>query len=437
MDKDLNIDHYDFIDLLGVFKIETVTQIEKRKKMVEKIKSPDIKLFYQKGFMILSCIHELILQSFLLGTDEEENIAQYIEKIKLVPRYHEKDVEEIIHIFSNKSYIFEKKDSSLLLQKKYNPNNVFYNSNPNTTHTYPIQSYVNPVTDGNVNYLKRMVHRKNIHLNSCFRDNYYQSNPCDFYYTIPASIQSTISIQLTSIELPNSWYLFSTLKKNNVMKIQLNDTQQASVYEIVIPDGNYDIKTLPHLLNSQYFCESENENDLRFLKCSIHPTTGRTEIKLVDEHPNITFSVYFNESPNANIMNQLGWILGFRLSNYLNVTQICSEGLYDGGGDRYIYVSVNDFQNNVNENSVVCFDKSILDENVLAKIPLVNGKFSITSNDYNGLSLSKSRIYNGPVNLRRLHIKLLDKFGDVIDLNNMDYSLTFEVEILYENLGSV
>ena len=121
----------------------------------------------------------------------------------------------------------------------------------------------------------------------------------------------------------------------------------------------------------------------------------------------------------------------------MNVKKIVSEGLYDGGGDRYIYVSVNDYQNNVNENNVVCFDKSILDEYVIAKIPLVNGKFSITSNDYNGLSLSKIRKYNGPVNIRRLHIKLMDKFGEVIDLNNMDYSLTFELEILYENLNQL
>ena len=146
----------------------------------------------------------------------------------------------------------------------------------------------------------------------------------------------------------------------------------------------------------------------------------------------MTFSVYFNESPSANIMQCLGWMLGFRLANYLNMTSIVSEGLYDGGGDRYIYVSVEDFQNNVNENNIVCFDRSILNQHVLAKIPLVNGKFSITSNDYNGLSLSKIRKYNGPVNIRRLHIKLLDKFGEVIDLNNMDYSFCLTLQSLYD-----
>jgi len=280
-----------------------------------------------------------------------------------------------------------------------------------------------------------MVQTTNLHLNTCFRDNYYKSNPCDFYYTLPVSIQSSISIQLSSIELPNAWYLFSSLKENNIMKIQINQDQNCKIYDIIVPDGNYDITSLPQFLNSTYFYLSDNETELRFLKIIIYPNTGKTEILWEERPPQTTFSVYFNENPNANIMKRLGWTLGFRLANYLNVDSILSEGLYDGGGDRYIYVSVNDYQNNVNENNVVCFDKSILDEYVIAKIPLVNGKFSITSNDYNGLSLSKIRRYNGPVNIRRLHIKLMDKFGEVIDLNNMDYSLTFEMEIIYENLN--
>ena len=49
--------------------------------------------------------------------------------------------------------------------------------------------------------------------------------------------------------------------------------------------------------------------------------------------------------------------------------------------------------------------------------------------------LAKIRRYNGPVNLSKLQIKVLDKFGNVIDLNQMDYSLTLEMEILYENFN--
>ena len=134
-------------------------------------------------------------------------------------------------------------------------------------------------------------------------------------------------------------------------------------------------------------------------------------------------------------MNTFSWILGFRLGNYLHITDcITSESLFDAGGDRYVYLCINDFQYNNNTSNIVYFDKSSLNEEVIAKIPMINGKLSLIVNDNNS-NLSKIRRYNGPVNISRLHIKILDRFGSVIDLNNMDYSMTLELEILYENFN--
>ena len=42
------------------------------------------------------------------------------------------------------------------------------------------------------------------------------------------------------------------------------------------------------------------------------------------------------------------------------------------------------------------------------------------------------RIYFGPTSINRLHIKLLDEFGRIVDLNNGDFSFSLELEILYD-----
>ena len=133
-------------------------------------------------------------------------------------------------------------------------------------------------------------------------------------------------------------------------------------------------------------------------------------------------------------MNTFGWITGFRLGSYLKMKNVISEGLFDAGGDRYIYIAINDFQYNNNTSNIVCFDKSILNEDVIAKIPMIDGKLSLIINDNNN-SLAKIRRYNGPINLNRLQIKILDHFGSIVDLNNMDFSMTLELEILYENFN--
>ena len=43
----------------------------------------------------------------------------------------------------------------------------------------------------------------------------------------------------------------------------------------------------------------------------------------------------------------------------------------------------------------------------------------------------KQRDYMGPVNLNKFRIKILDKYGNVIDMNNNDISLSLEITILY------
>jgi hypothetical protein len=274
-------------------------------------------------------------------------------------------------------------------------------------------------------------------------------------------------MRLVSIEIPNSWYLLSNLKKNNVFEIVFNvpanfnatptTTTTTCGYVIEIPEGNYDTETLQDYLNSTYFYEAPSSSEykktyLKYIKFSINKYTLKSTFELINlpsssssssnEHDDICnekdrlrFSLKFSQGINQNIMNTFGWIIGFRSGNYINIDEsITSEGLFDAGGDRYIYVCINDFQYNNNPLNMVCFDKSVFNEDVIAKIPMVNGKLSLIINDNNN-ALAKVRRYNGPVNLSRLQIKIVDHFGTIIDLNNMDFSMTLELQLLYENFN--
>ena len=42
------------------------------------------------------------------------------------------------------------------------------------------------------------------------------------------------------------------------------------------------------------------------------------------------------------------------------------------------------------------------------------------------------RIYFGPTDIARLEIKIYDEFARIVDINNADYSLTLELEIIYD-----
>jgi hypothetical protein len=42
------------------------------------------------------------------------------------------------------------------------------------------------------------------------------------------------------------------------------------------------------------------------------------------------------------------------------------------------------------------------------------------------------RKYFGPVNIQKLQIQLLDEYGRIINLNNMDYSICLTMETIYD-----
>ena len=222
-------------------------------------------------------------------------------------------------------------------------------------------------------------------------------------------IKNVTSMRLASIEIPNSWYLFSHEKKNNSFIIETISNNTKSFFPIVIPDGNYDSDTLVSYLNSTYFYESTELTQLSYIAFSINTYNHKSKFEVTSIAPtSFSFNLIFTaEDVNLNIMETLGWALGFRIGSYKNIDKcIFSEGLFDGGGDRYIYVVVNDYQYNSNELNIVGFNESIMGDNIIAKIPMVQGKLSLVIDD-NSNPLTKTRKYNGPVNIRNLQIKIL------------------------------
>jgi hypothetical protein len=96
---------------------------------------------------------------------------------------------------------------------------------------------------------------------------------------------------------------------------------------------------------------------------------------------------------------------------------------------------VNDYNNNVNNGFFSAFNNSILNNNILARISIIrtNPTQSFDIVNQNNLSVITSpRQYFGPVNIQKLHVQLLDGYGRIIDLNNMDYSFCLTFHSTYD-----
>lgn len=435
---DLNIYNYDYVEILKLLKLDNNFDKRNLNKMNEfliNIKSRVSDIYYTfflQANKIVMFIYTLYDNDILLNNNTTE-INLYVNKIKQIQSFEKLSITEILQILNISS------NNQSNQSNQSNPNtDIFVPTVQEQKRTNIVNSITtNAVSPGYLNSIKRVTHLLNLNLNTYFRKNYYNSNPCNFQYIIPMEIKNVVALRLASIEIPNSWYLFSSVKGNNVFIIEINNNGTITKYDISIPDGNYDNTTLPDYLNNTYFYNSGTTSDLQYIEYSVDAYSSKSKFGLTGGFPaNFLFTLIFiQDLITNNIINTIGWSIGYRLAIYKNITNFMnSEGIFDAGGDRYIYVSVDDYQYNNNPLNIVCFDNSIMDKNIIAKIPMVNGKLSLTVDD-NTCRFTKTRKYNGPVNLRNLFIKIIDQFGQIIDLNNMDYSFSLELEILYEGFN--
>jgi hypothetical protein len=138
-----------------------------------------------------------------------------------------------------------------------------------------------------------------------------------------------------------------------------------------------------------------------------------------------------NEDRFTPLPLKMGWLMGFRQGKYVNNIVYVSEGLVDLNGPRYLYLVVDDRNNNVNNSFYSAFNSSILNKNILARISVQVASFSVISeNNLNVVTLQRD--YFGPVNIQNLTVQLLDEYGRVVDLNNMDYSFCLTFTTVYD-----
>jgi hypothetical protein len=144
------------------------------------------------------------------------------------------------------------------------------------------------------------------------------------------------------------------------------------------------------------------------------------------------------------LSSSAGWNLGFRTVTYNAVdtstnletgdtyrNYLESESSYGSAIDNYLFLEVDDFHNNFQTDTVVSSNAaSYIGQNVLARIVLNSGVFTIVQSNGND-GVFKKREYLGPVRIERLHFRLLNKFGDVVDLTHNDFSFALEFTTIY------
>ena len=409
MSFDLNIDNYTISELIQMFELP-----ENFDKNIIEIKE--------------SKLRDNIINNTEINKDVKVNTINFLSKAKnMILKKTEEEIKKFTTTMKdiyNSSYELKTVDiesgDEHMIQVRKEP--VYLNSFPG--ETFP----------GIINPLKKRTVQKVLNIDTRFRDNYYASSSTNFTLNLPMTFNDVTQMQLASIELPTTYYVVSKQYNNNFFSISVNGESTV----IKIPDGNYDQTSIMSIINTQLINAGTPFNLISF---SINTTngsgSGQTIVAPITEGTVSFFDLNFQSDINGNydkgtpLPLKFGWLLGFRNGVYTNNLNYVSEGIVDFSGPRYLYLVVNDYNNNVNNLFFGAFNSSMLNKDILARISLQSSTFSILEQNTSSL-ITLPREYFGPVNLVNLQIQLLDEYGRIVNLNNMDFSFCINLKTIYD-----
>jgi len=267
------------------------------------------------------------------------------------------------------------------------------------------------------------IKRHILNVDSRFREPGGNGLSSDFYFRLLSPVKNVLRIRITHIEFPNNYFMFSKKRRNVSLRI-LYGSSLTSIFLASIPDGNYTAYDLVDKLNAIF----RGPGGIPWLSCSFNNINGSytftgTQLFAIDTAidgvtPLLTWNRPFDYG--------LGYNMGF------------SRGIFDCGaadasgnrfvtsdqtgffaGDSYVFLKINDFD---------CVRQTIVgsDFTALAKIIVNQPKNYMSYDDY-ASQHAKEVVFPTPQDLSRLHVQLLDSYGEIIDMGSSQMSFSIEV----------
>tara|TARA_B110000208_G_C11760186_1_gene426591 strand:- start:444 stop:2000 length:1557 start_codon:yes stop_codon:yes gene_type:complete len=325
----------------------------------------------------------------------------------------------------------------------------------------------------------------------------------NFTVNLDPPIKNVLEITFSSANIPNTWYVFSKdYGTDYYIEKGVGGTDISNVY---IENGKYDTATkLIDELNSKtnrlVFSYSEISNKIT-VKNNMNYAVG------VDWY-SLNVPLCSTTGNGGKIDYNLGWLLGFRNTDYIlgangtHTDSITGESTLDMIGPTYLYIVLDDFNNNKPNQNLVSFQNNVsaftmpsyyvkttmgkncnltnpeyinssnihcgkkyankdLSSNLTSKqrytidqirlamngqrserysspnsadiLAKINVQLGRTHTQVEEVNLEyKKRFYFGPVNLKKLHVRLINDKGMDVNLNRNDWNFSFYATMVYQ-----
>lgn len=404
IDLDLNIDNYEKVDLENFFHLDKdydENEILEKEVAIREIllSSGHLNKYFKRDLIIFLNEAKTILMS---NIKKESHTTLYIDKKDPINNYPEP---KNVVVLSREGDIIQNRKTEFL----YNQSSEFF--------------------PGVLNPLDTRILKKTITIDSRYKSN--SNSNSDFIVSLPNKIQKVVSMECISLEINKDLlHNISSSLKNNYLYVSIITVESEFNQVFILPDGNYTDDLLLYTLNRMF--HDQKNTPFVLMEWKKDPYGSNKCVCMInEEEENVYFaqkikSVEMNSEIGINgeidmtqeYFTKLQYLLGFTKKKYIGKLEYISEiSINVFSSVPYYYLHVDDYQNRANSNFESMSNTISLTSSILTRVSVNTGEI-----------VKISRKYFGPVDITRLHVRILDTSGRSLDLNsNFSFCLIFNV----------
>ena len=334
----------------------------------------------------------------------------------------------------------------------------------------------------------------------------------NFTVNLDPPIKNVLEITFSSTAIPNTWYVFSEdygtnyfVEKKAIGPDSSGNYTYTDISNVHIENGNYNVIAVSDETNLIAELNSKT-NRITFSHSKISnkiTVTNNTNDSIGIDWYSLNVPMCSTTGNGGKTDYNLGWLLGFRNTDYIlgANASITGEATLDITGPTYLYIALDDFNNNKPNQNLVSFQNNVstftmpsyyvrttmgkncdltnseyinpsnscgkkyvnkdLSSNLTSKqrytidqirlamtgkrserysspnsadiLTKINVQLGRSHTQVQEVNLEyKKRFYFGPINLKKLHVRLINDKGMDINLNNNDWNFSFYVTTVYQ-----
>jgi len=261
-----------------------------------------------------------------------------------------------------------------------------------------------------------------ISIDSIFRENPDMNLSTAFEYTLPQKYKNVQSMTIKSTEIPiSAIYTVSEINESNFFNIKINGITN----KIEIDSGFYDKTTIVTFINNIF----KKTPSLKSLKYSIHPISQLSifETTATDISFEFHFEALDEKTKEYKKYDQiLGGYLGFRENTPYTCSKqspIMSESPFGISSQKYVFLNIMEYSDAWNIDNPQLSVRSYPYFNSTYTMGLIS-----LTNPINSVYTTRN-YYGKGINIEKLSIFIVDKHGEIVDLNNNDFSFILEITV--------